>query len=145
MRRGRRMTRCRVSASGGLMADRMPASSALVRTEPAAGPHWLPSSQRALAVALCGASDWRTGLKDCVNVLGAQGGWDSATAWAPGNPGTLRCSAMWIAGNDLAAFETLTWQRRQIAAQTALGLALRRPQPTWITDLHDVMDSRLNA
>ena len=73
---------------------------------------WSADAQRALSVALCGASEWRTGLKDAIKVLGREGGWDTATVWAPGERSTLRAVAMWARDPDRrVAFETLTWQR----------------------------------
>jgi PAS domain-containing protein len=85
---------------------------------------WPAAAQRALSAALSGASEWRTGLKDVIKVLGREGGWETATAWAPGERSTLRCVAMWTRDPDRrAGFETLTWQRPEPLAGTELGRA----------------------
>jgi predicted nucleic acid-binding Zn-ribbon protein len=107
---------------------------------------WDANAQRALAAALSGASEWRTGLKDVIKVLGAHGGWDAVCAWAPGERASLRCVAMWMRDPDLhSAFETLTWQRPEPLAATELGRANGAGHPLVVLDLQSSDDHRMKV
>jgi hypothetical protein len=106
--------------------------------------HWHPSAQRALTETLAGASEWRTGLKDAVRILGSDGGWDAVAAWAPDERGRfIRCIAMWTRGDELRAFETSTWQKPLPHFATMLGALFTSPLSTWLTDLDEADDARL--
>jgi hypothetical protein len=105
---------------------------------------WRPTAQRALTSAIAGASEWRTGLKDAIKILGTDGGWDAVTAWAPDDRGVLlRCVAMWTGPDVLDSFETLTWQKPLPPVGTELGRLFGSPESAWLTDLDDSQDARL--
>lgn len=105
---------------------------------------WHPTSQRALTETLAGASEWRTGLKDAVRILGAEGGWDAVAAWAPEERGRfVKCIAMWAKNDDLSSFETSSWQRSLPYFATRLGSLFTAPMSTWLTDLAESEDARL--
>jgi hypothetical protein len=105
---------------------------------------WSPAAQRALSAALCGASEWRTGLKDAIKVLGGEGKWDVVSVWAPGERRALRCIATWTGDPDgYGAFETLTWQRPEDVDGSGLGRAWTSPEPVVITDLQGADAHRL--
>lgn len=107
---------------------------------------WSAAAQRSLAVTLAGASEWRTGLKDAIKVLGTDGGWDAVAAWTPDDRGELlKCSAMWTAGEDLRNFETATWQKPLSPFGSALGAVLVASRPRWLTDFAAPQDARLGA
>jgi hypothetical protein len=115
--------------------------------KPPSGPQWDAVAQRALTEAIAGASGWRTGVKDAVNVLGPTGGWDAICAWRPDpRDGLLRCFSMWTADPEtMGEFETATWQRPQRPSSTELGEALMRSELRWLTADPDVEDPRLSA
>jgi hypothetical protein len=78
-------------------------------------PAWDPASQRALSAALTDIADWRTALKQAVNILGSEGKWDAVVALCPDERQRfLKCVAMWTADPGSAStFETRVWQHRQ--------------------------------
>jgi PAS domain-containing protein len=107
---------------------------------------WPATAQRSLALTLAGASEWRTGLKDAIKVLGTDGGWDAVAAWTPDERGKLlKCSAMWTAGEGLRNFETATWQKPMPPCGSALGDSLGARHPRWLTDFAAGEDARLQA
>ncbi len=112
---------------------------------PPSARRWTPTAQRAFAAVLASASDWRTGLKDAVKVLGAVGGWDSVTAWCPGETAMLRCAAMWADAEHLGLFETLTWQRAEPIEGTELGRALMQTHATSVAAIGASRDPRLQS
>jgi hypothetical protein len=115
--------------------------------KPPSGPQWGAIDQLALTEAIAGASDWRTGVKDAVNVLGPAGGWDAICAWRPDpRDGLLHCFSMWTTDPDsMGEFETATWQRPQRPSRTELGEALTTSELRWLTTDPDVEDPRLSA
>jgi hypothetical protein len=115
--------------------------------KPPSGPQWGAIDQLALTEAIAGASDWRTGVKDAVNVLGPAGGWDAICAWRPDpRDGLLHCFSMWTTDPDsMGEFETATWQRPQRPSRTELGEALTTSELRWLTTDPDVDDPRLSA
>jgi PAS domain-containing protein len=117
--------------------------AALEAGEAVAELSWRPAAQHHLTATLTAASEWRTGLRNAVRIIGAEGGWDAATAWCPETrKAVLRCTAMWTrAGSDLGPFETLTWQKPQPLAGE-LGRALAGPHPTWLAGLEAADDAR---
>jgi PAS domain S-box-containing protein len=110
-------------------------------------PRWDASSQRALAAALAGASEWRAVLKEAVKMLGSKGRWDAAVAWGPDERrGSMCCVAMWTDGeSDLQKFETRTWQHRQDMSKTEFGRARSRQAPTCLLELQTAEDELLQA
>jgi len=138
-------------------AEPMPSrqSSPLVRIDPAAsaeysrppGPAWSHQAQRAVTASLAAASEWRTGLKDTIRILGSEGGWDVVISWCPERRGTtMRCTAMWTSTSDqLGLFETATWQRRPSLTASAVGRAAASGVPSWIPDLGASHDGQLAA
>ncbi len=110
-------------------------------------PGWDPSSQRALAAALAGATEWRGVLKQAVKAIGAKGRWDAAVAWGPDDRrGSMRCVAMWTDDEaELGAFETRTWQHRQDVSKTEFGRARSRSAPTCLLELQDAEDELLRV
>lgn len=110
-----------------------------------AGPAWSHGAQRALTASLAAATEWRTGLKDVLRVVGSEGGWDAAVAWCPDErTSALRCVAMWIPEpNQLGLFETATWQRRQSATASSAGRAAESDHATWLADLSAIKDPQL--
>jgi hypothetical protein len=129
-----------------------PASSVPAVEEPAgavAGSafSWSPSAQRSLTSALAHSAEWRTGLKDALRILGTEAGWDAVIAWCPDERGTsLRCAAMWMSSpQQLALFETATWQRRQSPGSSQVGRAAAGEHAAWVGDLSAVADPQLAA
>jgi PAS domain S-box-containing protein len=110
-------------------------------------PGWDPASQRALAAALAGASEWRAVLKEAVKTIGAKGRWDAAVAWGPDDRrGSMRCVAMWTdEAAGLGMFETRTWQHRQDVSKTEFGRARSRSAPTGLLELKTAEDELLRA
>ncbi len=119
------------SASDSVEADDGPVTS------------WTPAAQRAFSAALVTASEWRMGLKDVIKVLGLEGGWESVTAWSPGERATLRCVAMWTRDPDgSGAFQTLTWQHPEPLNGSELGRASTAAHPIAIADVEASQDHR---
>jgi hypothetical protein len=67
----------------------VPSAAELARVEtpaePGSGPvaggvSWQPTAKRALSASLARESVWRNVLKETVEVLGSEGGWDTVTA-----------------------------------------------------------------
>jgi hypothetical protein len=110
-------------------------------------PRWSATAQRALASTLASASEWRTGLKDSIKVLGVEGQWDSVCAWLPDERRPLlKCGAMWTAVEDrLNLFETSTWQRPQPVTGSELGRAVSAFGAIWVTDIETAEDGRMIA
>jgi hypothetical protein len=106
---------------------------------------WTPTAQLALTTALASASSWRTALKDALKIVGSTGGWDVAIAWsAEPRDARFACTAMWIREPDeLAQFETATWQRAQTLAGSAIGRAAAAGHPAWIHELGTSRDAHL--
>jgi len=163
-----RLEAARQEAQEARAAAQREAEEAVRRPEPVAAPHpavapatrteppssaeadevvselrWRPAAQYHLTATLTGASEWRTGLRNAVRIIGGEGGWDAVTAWLPETrKAVLRCTAMWTgAASDLGPFETLTWQKPQPIAGE-LGRALAGPHPTWLTGLDATDDAR---
>jgi hypothetical protein len=129
-----------------------PAPRAVPEPEPAParplpGPAWSHGAQRALAASLIEATEWRSGLKEAVRILGSEGGWDAVVAWCPDERGTaLRCMAMWMAAPDQhALFETATWQRRLSPTASEVGRAAAGDRARWLGDLASAEDPQLVA
>jgi hypothetical protein len=118
-----------------------------VSPSPAASLGWSHRAQRALTASLAGASEWRTGLKDAIRILGSEGGWDAVIAWCTEErTTTLRCTAMWSATPEqLGLFETATWQGRQSPTETAVGRAGTADHSTWHSELGTTRDAHLSA
>jgi hypothetical protein len=133
------------AASDQLRAAVAPPQATPVK--PPSGPQWDAVAQRALTEAIAGASEWRIGVKDAVNVLGPTGGWDAICVWRPDpRDGLLRCFSMWTADPEtMGEFETATWQRPQRPSRTELGEALTTSELRWLTTDPDVDDPRLSA
>jgi PAS domain-containing protein len=113
----------------------------------ASGPVWSPRAQRALTASLAGASEWRTGLKDAVRILGSDGGWAAVVAWcAEDRAPALRCAAMWTSLPDqLGQFETATWQGRQSLATSEVGRTTASRNSRWLAELETVDDAHIRA
>jgi GAF domain len=110
-------------------------------------PHWSSAAQRTLASTLASASEWRTGVRDVVKVLGYEAGWDAVCAWLPDDRGRLlRCAAMWTAGpDDRDEFETRTWQKPDSIHTSELGRAFAGRDATRLTEIGAAEDERLLA
>jgi hypothetical protein len=108
---------------------------------------WGAHAQLAFASILSGASEWRTGLKDAVKVLGGEGKWDAVCAWVPDSRiPVLRCGAMWTASpHGMGRFETATWQQPQALGRTELGRAFSASEVRWMTNVANADDDRLLA
>jgi PAS domain-containing protein len=106
---------------------------------------WSARSQLALTASLAAATEWRTGLRDTLRILGAEGGWEVVIAWYPDErSGKLRCVAMWMSASEhLSLFETSTWQRRQSPTASLLGRAATGAHATWVEDLGAAPDAQL--
>jgi hypothetical protein len=111
------------------------------------GPAWSHTAQRALTASLAASTEWRTGLKDVLRILGSEGGWDAVVAWCPDDrANALRCVAMWISEpGQLGLFETASWQRRQSATASTAGRAATGDRATWLDNLSATQDSQLAA
>ena len=111
----------------------------------AGGVSWQPTAKRALSASLARESVWRNVLKETVEVLGAEGGWDTVTAWLPDESDHLGCAATWTAHRGLDRFEALTWEVSLTRDGSLLDQALQAPHLTWLTDLDTVDDERLQT
>ncbi|MBV9802270.1 MAG: PAS domain-containing protein, partial [Solirubrobacterales bacterium] len=58
----------------------------------AGGVSWHPAAKRTLSASLARESVWRNVLKETVQVLGTEGGWDTVTAWLPDESNGLGCA-----------------------------------------------------
>ena len=84
-------------------------------------------------------------LKETVQVLGSEGGWDTVTAWLPDQSDGLGCAATWTAHRGLDRFEALTWEAGLKRDGSLLDQALQAPHLTWLTDIDAVDDERLQT
>ena len=109
------------------------------------GVSWLPTAKRTLSASLARESVWRNVLKETVQVLGAEGGWDTVTAWLPEEANELGCAATWIAHRGLERFESLTLEASVRREGSLLDQALQAPHLTWLTDIDTVDDERLQT
>jgi PAS domain-containing protein len=111
----------------------------------AGGVSWDPAANRTLSASLARESVWRNVLKETVEVLGSEGGWDTVTAWLPDESNTLGCAATWTAHRGLDRFEALTWEVALERDGSLLDQALQAPHLTWLTDIDAVDDTRLQT
>jgi PAS domain-containing protein len=111
----------------------------------AAGVSWQPTAKRTLSASLARESVWRNVLKETVEVLGSEGGWDTVTAWLPDDANKLDCAATWTAHSSLDRFEALTWEVPVSREGSLLDQALQAPHLTWLTDIDAVDDARLQT
>ncbi|HUA05990.1 MAG TPA: PAS domain-containing protein [Solirubrobacteraceae bacterium] len=109
------------------------------------GVSWQPTAKRTLAASLARESVWRNVLKETVQVLGSEGGWDTVTAWLPDESDGLGCAATWTAHRGLDRFEALTWEAGLKRDGSLLDQALQAPHLTWLTDIDVVDDVRLQT
>ena len=109
------------------------------------GVSWHPTAKRTLAASLARESVWRNVLKETVQVLGSEGGWDTVTAWLPDESDGLGCAATWTAHRGLDRFEALTWEAAPKRNGSLLDQALQAPHLTWLTDIDAVDDERLQT
>ncbi len=109
------------------------------------GVSWHPTAKRTLAASLARESVWRNVLKETVEVLGSEGGWDTVTAWLPDESDGLGCAATWAAHRGLDRFEALTWEAGLKRDGSLLDQALQAPHLTWLTDIDAVDDERLQT
>lgn len=148
-----RLYALRATAAGAAEAQHEPEPEAEPVPEPAAPttattrsrPTWSGHAQHTLTAALAHASEWRTGLRDAVKVLGVEGGWDAVSAWLPEERRpSLKCTAMWLAEPDgRAVFETQTWQRPHSISGTELGHVFTSGESAWLTGIAESDDDRL--
>jgi PAS domain S-box-containing protein len=115
------------------------------RAQTGSGVSWQPTAKRTLAASLARESVWRNVLKETVQVLGAEGGWDTVTAWLPDESDGLGCAATWTAHRGLDRFEALTWEASPKRNGSLLDQALQAPHLTWLTDIDAVDDERLQT
>jgi PAS domain-containing protein/predicted nucleic acid-binding Zn-ribbon protein len=106
---------------------------------------WQPTAKRTLSASLARESVWRNVLKETVQVLGAEGGWDTVTAWLPDESNQLGCAATWTAHRGLDQFEALTVEATVRREGSLLDQALQAPHLTWLTDIDAVDDERLQT
>jgi PAS domain-containing protein/predicted nucleic acid-binding Zn-ribbon protein len=111
----------------------------------AGGISWQPTAKRTLSASLARESVWRNVLKETVEVLGSEGGWDTVTAWLPDDSSKLGCAATWTAHRGLDRFEALTWEVSLTRDGSLLDQALQAPHLTWLTDIDAVDDARLQT
>ncbi len=111
----------------------------------AGGVSWQATAKRTLSASLARESVWRNVLKETVQVLGSEGGWDTVTAWLPDNTNGLGCAAIWSAHRGLERFESLTLDVPLRRDGSLLDQALQAPHLTWLTDLDTVDDDRLQT
>jgi PAS domain-containing protein/predicted nucleic acid-binding Zn-ribbon protein len=111
----------------------------------AGGVSWQPTAKRTLSASLARESVWRNVLKETVQVLGSEGGWDTVTAWLPDESNGLGCAATWTAHRGLDRFEALTLEVPVKRDGSLLDQALQAPHLTWLTDLDAVDDERLQT
>ena len=109
------------------------------------GVSWQPTAKRTLAASLARESVWRNVLKETVQVIGSEGGWDTVTAWLPDESEGLGCAATWTAHRGLDRFEALTWEAGLKRDGSLLDQALQAPHLTWLTDIDAVDDERLQT
>ncbi|HUA72152.1 MAG TPA: GAF domain-containing protein, partial [Solirubrobacteraceae bacterium] len=109
------------------------------------GVSWQPTAKRTLAASLARESVWRNVLKETVQVLGSEGGWDTVTAWLPDESDGMGCAATWTAHRGLDRFEALTWEAAPRRNGSLLDQALQAPHLTWLTDIDAVDDERLQT
>jgi len=109
------------------------------------GVSWQPTAKRTLSASLARESVWRNVLKETVQVLGSEGGWDTVTAWLPDESDGLGCAATWAAHRGLDRFEALTWEAGLKRDGSLLDQALQAPHLTWLTDIDAVDDERLQT
>ena len=109
------------------------------------GVSWQPTAKRTLSASLARESVWRNVLKETVQVLGSEGGWDTVTAWLPDDSNSLGCAATWTAHQSLDRFEALTWEVPVTREGSLLDQALQAPHLTWLTDIDAVDDARLQT
>ena len=109
------------------------------------GVSWHPTAKRTLSASLARESVWRNVLKETVQVLGAEGGWDTVTAWLPDDANKLDCAATWIAHRGLEGFEATTLDAALRREGSLLDQALQAPHLTWLTDIDAVDDERLQT
>lgn len=114
-------------------------------TSAAAGVSWQPTAKRTLSASLAREAVWRNVLKETVQVLGSEGGWDTVTAWLPDDSNALGCAATWTAHRGLDRFEALTLEVPVKRDGSLLDQALQAPHLTWLTDLDTVDDERLQT
>ncbi len=115
------------------------------QTAVAAGVSWQPTAKRTLSASLARESVWRNVLKETVQVLGSEGGWDTVTAWLPDESNGLGCAATWTAHRGLDRLESLTWEVPVKREGSLLDQALQAPHLTWLTDIDTVDDARLQT
>jgi PAS domain-containing protein/predicted nucleic acid-binding Zn-ribbon protein len=111
----------------------------------AGGVSWQPTAKRTLSASLARESVWRNVLKETVQVLGSEGGWDTVTAWLPDDSTRLGCAATWTAHRGLDRFEALTREVSLNRDGSLLDQALQAPHLTWLTDIDAVDDARLQT
>ncbi len=109
------------------------------------GVSWQPTAKRTLSASLARESVWRNVLKETVQVLGSEGGWDTVTAWLPDEGNNLDCAATWSAHRGLDRFESLTCEVPVRREGSLLDQALQAPHLTWLTDIDTVDDARLQT
>ena len=115
------------------------------RAQSTGGVSWHPTAKRTLSASLARESVWRNVLKETVQVLGSEGGWDTVTAWLPDETNGLGCAATWTAHRGLDRFESLTWEVPVKREGSLLDQALQAPHLTWLTDIDTVDDTRLQT
>ena len=111
----------------------------------ATGVSWQPTAKRTLSASLARESVWRNVLKETVQVLGSEGGWDTVTAWLPDDSNGLGCAAIWTAHRGLDRLEAHTLDAPIKRDGSLLDQALQAPHLTWLTDLDTVDDERLQT
>lgn len=109
------------------------------------GVSWQATAKRTLSASLARESVWRNVLKETVQVLGSEGGWDTVTAWLPDDSNSLGCAAIWTAHRGLDRLEALTLDVPVKRDGSLLDQALQAPHLTWLTDLDTVDDERLQT
>ncbi|MGB8876680.1 MAG: hypothetical protein WCD11_10210, partial [Solirubrobacteraceae bacterium] len=137
-------TREQPSAAAGIELATLEAGPHLTPTA-GTGVSWQATAKRTLSASLARESVWRNVLKETVQVLGSEGGWDTVTAWLPDNTNGLGCAAIWTAHRGLDRFETLTLDVPLKRDGSLLDQALQAPHLTWLTDLDTVDDERLQT
>jgi len=124
---------------------RVDAVGDMPRAQNGSGVSWQPTAKRTLAASLAREAVWRNVLKETVQVLGAEGGWDTVTAWLPDESDGLGCAATWTAHRGLDRFEALTWETSPKRNGSLLDQALQAPHLTWLTDIDAIDDERLQT